>query len=519
MKPIVCVSCEGSESKFVVLSKEKDEIKVLETVSVGMLKSTMAGGSDSEQLPDLGIDDLSTDITFESSGAGGAAGKIDKTDIGTIAADLSHIKLSQAQFIPILTEPILNYHVYEGERIKDRNKLLDAIVEDIAKSKNISVRKDFIDYTDFDKDSLLSVFIEGEVPCLNLIDSLAEYNGRRYYKVSTLKSAEVALAYYISKTTKFFPEDYSLIIYTGKDYSKLIFLEGQNLKHIGTTLDIGTENLHTYDVYFSKILLEMENGGIPRLDNVILCGSDKSENLILSFYGTFPEANVTELKFDGFNISGLTEEQTKNLSSYAIPLSAAVEYFDEVDKQHIGINILPKFIKEKQKFFQLSWHSLLVFPLLAAAAYFFTISILEKHQEIESMDKEILRLTQLQEQNRAIANEMALIQGKINQFDNTQAILDSASAGTEIWSEAFDNISNFIERRRNFWITKLESTTGEEVKISGYSLSRSSLTEFADYNNASILQNILYEPLRERNAFSYSLNFKLSKETVEANGP
>ena len=138
MKPIVCVSCEGSESKFVVLSKEKEKIKILETVSIGMSKSVMPDGTESEHLPDLGIDDLSTDITFESSGSGGAAGKVDKADIGSIAAELSHIKLSQSQFIPILTEPILNYHVYEGERLKDRNKLLDAIIGDIAKTKNIS---------------------------------------------------------------------------------------------------------------------------------------------------------------------------------------------------------------------------------------------------------------------------------------------------------------------------------------------------------------------------------------------
>ena len=47
----------------------------------------------------------------------------------------------------------------------------------------------------------------------------------------------------------------------------------------------------------------MENGGIPRLDNVILCGEDNSENLVLSFYGTFPEANVTDLKFDGLDLT------------------------------------------------------------------------------------------------------------------------------------------------------------------------------------------------------------------------
>ena len=82
----------------------------------------------------------------------------------------------------------------------------------------------------------------------------------------------------------------------------MIFLEGQKLKHIGSPLDIGTK-IFTHTMFISpKILLEMENGGIPKLDNIILCGEDRSENLILSFYGTFPEANVSELKFENFDI-------------------------------------------------------------------------------------------------------------------------------------------------------------------------------------------------------------------------
>ena len=47
----------------------------------------------------------------------------------------------------------------------------------------------------------------------------------------------------------------------------------------------------------------MENGGITSLDNIIVCGEDDSENLILSFYGTFPEANVSRLEFDDVDIS------------------------------------------------------------------------------------------------------------------------------------------------------------------------------------------------------------------------
>jgi hypothetical protein len=55
-------------------------------------------------------------------------------------------------------------------------------------------------------------------------------------------------------------------------------------------------------------------------------------------------------------------------------------------------------------------------------------------------------------------------------------------------------------------ITHLETTQNNEILLKGFSLSRSSLTEFARDNDASIINNVLYEPLREKNAFSFSIN-------------
>ncbi len=518
MKPIVCISCEGNETKIAVFSKDKEGIKIHNTSAVRLTHGATAS-AEAEKLPDISMDDMAEDISFDSVGDSDSQKGTDASDISAIASTLVDIKLNKSQFIPILTEPSVNYHIYDGEKFKDKNKLLDAIINDISRAKNITIRRDYVDYIELNEDKLFCVFIEGEIPCVSMVDSLAEFGGRKFYRIPTLKSAEISLAHYVSKTIKFYPEDYSLIIYTGKDYSKLIFLEGQKLKHIGTTLDIGTENLHTYDVYFSKILLEMENGGIPRLDNVILCGDDQSENLVLSFYGSFPEANVTELKFEDFDISSLNDEDQAKLSAFSIPISSAVDYFDEQDDGHKGINILPKYIQEKQKFFQFGWHSLAVLPLLFAATVFFTYTIMSNSQEIKELDKEIVRLTELQVQNRIIADQITTYSERIANFDNTLAILDAATSGTEVWGEMIDKVANFIERRRNFWISKLETVAESEIKLSGYSLSRSALTEFADYNNSSLLINVMFEPLREKNAFAYSLNFKLFKELVDTNGP
>ena len=521
MKPYVFVYCEGTDTKVAVVTKDKEGLKVIRTISV-VLSSTEGSSSESDSMADLGMEGLGgDDISFDNIDSAEPTESLDVKggEFTTIAAALSDLKLNQAIFVPVITEPAMNYHVYEGARLEDKGKLIDAILKDILETKGFYIAKDAIDCIDLNGSHSLAVFVEGEIPCVTLINSLASYNNRRFYTIGTIKSAEISLAYYVSKTTKFYPEDFSLIIYTGKEYSKLIFLEGQKLKHIGTTLDIGTQNLHTYDVYFSKILLEMENGGIPRLDNVILCGEDRSENLVLSFYGTFPEANVTELTFDNINTSGLQDQAKKEISSFSIPISAAVEYFDEQAKEYRGINILPRYIHDNQKFLQFGWHSYAVMPLIFAATFYFTYHILSNNKELEALDHEVQRLTLLQQQNQELVNQINPLATRIANFDRTQAILDSATVGTEVWGNLLDKISSFVERRRNFWITSLEAgELSKDVTIKGFSLSRSALTEFTDYSNSAILKNILYDPLREKNAFSYILNFKLTNNRTEKNG-
>ncbi|MBU2494064.1 MAG: hypothetical protein KJ571_15665 [Bacteroidetes bacterium] len=520
MKPYVFIYCEGSDTKVAVVIKDKEGLKVIRTISV-VLSHSESSSSQSDSLADFSMESIGDDISFDNidSAAPSSGPDVKGGEFTTIAASLNDIKLNQATFVPVITEPAINYHIYEGARIEDKSKLIDIILKDILETKGFYISKDSIDCIDLNGGHTLAVFVEGEIPCVSLVNSLAGYNNRRFYTIGTIKSAEISLAYYVSKTTKFYPEDFSLIIYTGKEYSKLIFLEGQKLKHIGTTLDIGTQNLHTYDVYFSKILLEMENGGIPRLDNVILCGEDRSENLVLSFYGTFPEANVTELTFDNIDTSQLQDKAKKEISSFSIPVAAAVEYFDEQAKEYRGINILPRYIHENQKFLQFGWHSYAVMPLIFAATFYFTYHILANNKELASLDQEVNRLTILQQQNQELVNQINPIASRIANFDKTQAILDSATVGTEVWGNLLDGISTFVERRRNFWITNLEAAElSQDVAIKGYSLSRSALTEFADYSNSAILKNILYDPLRDKNAFSYILNFKLTNNRTGKDG-
>jgi hypothetical protein len=504
LKPLVCVYCEGNDTKIAVVEKEKDKVKVIRAASFDVVHTSM----DLEE----GVSELKIEgeeINFEGETKVGVSPGVAMASQTLAASALKGLNLSKHEFIPALTEPTIYYHVFEGSRQQKSGKITQEIVSDIQATKNVVVDRESLGYIELADKSILSVFLSGEISCVNMINSLARQNGKRYYKIPTIKSAELSLAYYVAKRKKFFPDDQSLLVYIGKEYSKLIFLHGRKVKHIGTTLDIGTLNLHTYDVYFSKILLEMENGGISALDNIVVCGEDDSENLILSFYGTFPEANVSRLEFDDLDIAPLDAKTKETISAYSIPLAVAVEYYDELAEEYKGINLLPKWVKEEQKTFQFAWHGYLMLPLLFLAALYITVEVLKNNQELNTLDAGIAEKTILQRQNQQMLGKVSELQAKISGFDQTQAILDSAAVGTRVWTKVYSDISNFFGGRKNIWLTRLSNDSKDKVVLEGYALSKKVITDFAYSIESAELKSVIYEALRDANTYKFTIIFNL----------
>jgi hypothetical protein len=504
VKQLICIYCEGSDTKIAVVNKDKDKMKVVKTASVDVLQ------------PALQLEDGVSDLNIEGEDLNLQNLKNDNSSVITsssqniLSSELIGINLNKSLFIPALTEPSIYYHVFDGNKDEKSSKVTQDIIDDIQRTKNVVISKDDLGYIELANKSLLSVFLSSsDIHAIQLVNSLARTNGKRTYKIPSVKSSEISLAYYVAKRKKFFPEDHSLIVYIGKEYSKLIFLHGRKLQHIGTTLDIGTLNLHTYDVYFSKILLEMENGGINSLDNIIVCGEDDSENLILSFYGTFPEANVSRLEFDDIDISSLAQTNKDSISSFSIPLAVAVDYYDDLENEHKGINLLPRYVKEDQKVFQFGWHGYALIPVLFAATFFFTLQFLSNSKEISSLTGKITEQTLLQRQNQETLSKIGDLEAKISGFGQTQAILDSAAYGTKIWTKVLAHVSDFFDGKRDIWLTNLNSDNTHLV-LSGYALSKRVLTDFAYSVNSTELKSINYEPMRKQNVYKFNAVFNLT---------
>ncbi|MDA3861493.1 MAG: hypothetical protein PF445_09725, partial [Melioribacteraceae bacterium] len=133
MKQIVCLYSEGLEHKLAVLGREKEKITINKIFTVSSNPNLSVDTTD--QLGDFTDDSLmANDVSFESLdtiesiGAIEEDSAIDSTDTSEIASRLAEFDLSKAQFIPVITDPNVTFHIYEGPLEKDKKKTLDKII-------------------------------------------------------------------------------------------------------------------------------------------------------------------------------------------------------------------------------------------------------------------------------------------------------------------------------------------------------------------------------------------------------
>jgi len=248
----------------------------------------------------------------------------------------------------------------------------------------------------------------------------------------------------------------------------------------------------------------MEHAAVSNIDNIIICGEDETEDLILVVSEAYPKAVVSVQSIESIEMKEIDAFSTE--ASFLIPTAVAEEYFAELDRKLEGINLLPNYIKEEQKPFHIGWQGYLMMALIVLSASFFINKIFSNISASGEKDKEISRLMVIQAQNRQTVDKIKSYESKIQNVDQTKVVLNQLSSGTGILSVQMKKLADFANQKRNMWMNLLTMDEQKNVKLGGFTFSRIVVKELSDSYNGAILQNILYEPLRDTRAFKFLIN-------------
>jgi hypothetical protein len=486
MKKLACIFFEGSDSKLVTFSKEKNGYKLLKASSIEssqaftLKKSSPSAGPNTELMY---FDQISEEMLAYNN-----------SYLQKIRDFFAGEDLNDYEFIPILTEPGLHF-----QKIKSDKDLSSLSLSPKDKSKNKTL--DFISLSD---NSKVAVYPSGQINYLQAMDSLAKLSGKRFLKISKVKCAEASLANYISKIKQLNPEHISLIIYFGKEYTKLLFMKGNKLLHIGSTLSVGSHSARINHVVVSKILFEREHASLNPPNNVFICGEKINDEFTTLLSSSYPKAKISYFPDKGSDTK-IHNAKSPEWSSYSVPFAVADEYLNEIQKKYKGIDLLPPYIREQQKNLQLAWHGVALLVALFAAVLFSTFFIFLNEFKIKNMDAEIKSLIRLKKQNQEIVDRIANLNSKIDNSEQVRLFLDQISSGSGVWVHNMEKLSDFTNKRRNLWIQNIKIDKANPMIISGFSTSRWVLPELKRSYNYSTLDFIHYEPMRDRNAYEFNL--------------
>jgi hypothetical protein len=301
------------------------------------------------------------------------------------------------------------------------------------------------------------------------------------------------------------PQEVSVIIYVGVEFTRLIFMRGDQFYQFAPILGEGYDSPNLLNTVYSRLLLEQDNLAIPRINRIILAGESKRIGFRDFLLQQLPDQEVEYLLAPRLDTSQLSAEQQETISDYAVPIGAAWKVLDPNNASVYKINLLPAEVREGQRVFKLAWHGYLLMLLLFLSTLFFTWTIAQKTKEIKEL-KEVLTLKEGQRaENQTLASSIDALQLQLVRYKTSLALYDSLVPGSERWSKVLTQISHGVEDLNSIWLSDFTAGETSVLHMNGFAVYRTRIPRLSTLFDNSLLKEVDVQAIREQTVYRYQI--------------
>jgi hypothetical protein len=232
----------------------------------------------------------------------------------------------------------------------------------------------------------------------------------------------------------------------------------------------------------------------------------------LTFYGSFPLADVEIIRFDELDVSELSEEKRNQIPVYSFCI-APIFFFLLKDKSKIKtpiVNLLPYELKESQRIFKLSPVGYALLFLIFVAVVFFTQKYITNQNKLKVLQTEIQSKQLLIAENAELVNRVNQLSNRIAAGYRIQQTIDTLILGAERWTEILQKIQEYQPQKRRIWLTNIAANE-EGVKIFGVGVNKYTIPDFSDHLDNATLKSMISQELRDREVNRFEINLKPDK--------
>ncbi len=514
-KLAVGIFIDGLSLQVACLARSGKKIRFVDAQIVKLankLETAVAGAGVYEQQPgvvsltettpiDITSETASADVLFTEMGKG------TQDNASILIGVLSRYPKRRYKLAISVPEPYVYYSVFESNWGLKGDKLKAKIIEELAKGKaGEPLKLDAVNHIEFPDGSVLALVRDLRITLFDLLESIKGSIGGRIPKVSFVESPEISLVNLVKLNYKFPANAITVIVYIGHEFSRLIFMKGNELYHISPLIGEGIDSYNIANTIYSRLILEQDSLGLPFINNIILAGEAQAVGVKEVLVQMFPEdVDIDYIKFPNLSPNGADPLLLESLPRVAVAIGSAWRTLDIKNRELYAIDLTPFEIREGQKVFKLGilgWLFLLLIPVLTFQV---TTKIAELNRALKETQVELQRKKAELSELQTIQQQVESARQRLAYYKATFGVLDSMRVNTDIWSKFLQKISNEAKNIGRIWITDVNASGPMDITIRGYSLYRNRIPRFSNAIGNAMLMKVQVQEIRGRTVYEFEI--------------
>ncbi len=510
-KTSVALFVDGLELKYVQLALRGSTVRLMDYKTVALIskfeeKKPVASAAEEEMgFGEIAGPDAFASVTPTAEAEGEEEGESNASVMMGVIGDLPPTRYTLSYAV---SEPTITYQEFETDFGLKGSKLVKHLISELSANRPDGLAPDQIDTIPTLSGGLLAAVREDGLQLFDLLQEVQPFLGQRLPKIEILDSSDIALMNLVKANYELLEEEISIIVYVGSEFSRLIFMQGNNYLHFAPIISEGYNSANIENTIYSRILLEQDNIALTRIDRILLAGDAHRVNLREALAPQLPSAAVEYVMAPQIDLSEFEEGSIgEAISEYAVPLSTAWRTLQPDNPNFYDLNLIPSSILEGQKVFKLAWHGWLAAVLTILSIVFFYTSILERNAEIREANQLLGRRRQELGDLQVLRAQRDTLLVGIERFSGAATVYDSIAPGGDRWSRILHYLANSVEDLNSLWIYSIKEQEGGNgsLVISGRSIYRTRIPRLASLFERATLQAVRTGTIRDKIIYDFDL--------------
>lgn len=361
-----------------------------------------------------------------------------------------------------------------------------------------------------DGTSKLNMFYEKNPPTMSLLLEIKSFTKGNLY-LGQMQTTELALLNLARASMMLEEGQITAIIYIEEDFSRLIFLRGNEVLHVSSLINESATSPEVLEVVYRRLIYEQDEAQIPEINNILITGKGGRVRAKDFFAQHCTGVQVSYLATDKLGSFPANETQRAVFSEFAVAIGLAWQLLEPKNSAFLPIDLLPSEIKDQQEVLKLDYAGYALLALTGVITFFFTWQILGLKNDATAIRTQNQRIEKQITDNQATVDSVHALENECDRLKKNLALADTLSRDYDEFLRFTQKLNTSVRRTGNVWVEEI-SRQKEGFTISGGALQRENIPLLAERLEQASLRQVT----RAENGKQKIFRFELERQNQQS---